>query len=138
MRVFVYGSLLSGLGNHRWLERGGAVLFAPAVLDETGWRLVSLGAFPAMVRTSYAEQQAVVGEVYEVDGPTLAALDRLEGVPHNYDRIEVQVRLGLSRAPVWTYAMLDCDWINCPDVVPGGDWRAYWTARAAAWERRTA
>jgi len=37
---------------------------------------VSLGAFPAMIAGGTT---AVVGEVYEIDPVTLAALDRLEG-----------------------------------------------------------
>lgn len=80
VRVFVYGTLRAGEPNHDLLD--GQILVRHA---RTGpvYELVDLGPFPAMVgggRTS------VVGEVYEIDRSTLAALDRLEGHPRLYQR----------------------------------------------------
>jgi len=72
-RVFVYGTLLSGEPNHRLLADAELV---GAARTEPDFDLVSLGAFPAMIAGGAT---AIAGEVYEVDRPTLDALDRLEG-----------------------------------------------------------
>jgi gamma-glutamylaminecyclotransferase len=79
-RVFVYGTLLAGEGNHALLQ---TARFIGAARTPPGFGLYDLGAFPGLVRGG---QAAVVGEVYEVDAPTLAALDDLEDHPTFYQR----------------------------------------------------
>ncbi|MBC7171469.1 MAG: gamma-glutamylcyclotransferase, partial [Polyangiaceae bacterium] len=69
VRVFVYGTLLAGEPNHRMLA--GARLVAEA-RTEPAFELRDLGPFPGLVRGG---AHVVVGEVYEVDGSTLVALD---------------------------------------------------------------
>jgi gamma-glutamylcyclotransferase (GGCT)/AIG2-like uncharacterized protein YtfP len=72
VRIFVYGTLLSGERNHRELR--GATLVGPArTLAE--WELVDLGPFPGI----RAGKSAVEGEVWLVDEAHLAALDAFEG-----------------------------------------------------------
>lgn len=114
-RVFVYGSLMSGLYNHRLLE--GARLIGQ---DRTrsAFSLQDLGSFPAMAAGG---STAVVGEVWEVDAPTLAELDRLEGHPRLYQRTRVVLA---SRRHAETYLMPLERVVDRPQV-PGGDWRAY-------------
>ena len=70
-RVFVYGTLRAGEPNHYLLDHHDLVARART---EAAFELVSLGAFPAMIAGGTT---AVVGEVYEIDPVTLAALDRL-------------------------------------------------------------
>lgn len=70
MMVFVYGTLLRGLGRHRAL--GKAPLRGHGI---TGGILRDLGDYPALVGGG----GAVHGEVFEVDGPTLQSLDAIEG-----------------------------------------------------------
>jgi gamma-glutamylcyclotransferase (GGCT)/AIG2-like uncharacterized protein YtfP len=87
-RIFVYGTLRVGESNSHLLD--GHELVA-RVRTEASFELVSLGAFPAMIAGGAT---AVVGEVYDVDPQTLAALDRLEGHPHFYRRTLIQLEDG--------------------------------------------
>lgn len=77
MKVFVYGTLLSGEGNHGLL-RGARLLEQ----DETpeGYIMYHLGGFPGVVPSDGTE--TVKGEVYAIDPAILARLDGLEGVNH--------------------------------------------------------
>jgi gamma-glutamylaminecyclotransferase len=113
-RVFVYGTLLAGEPNHRLLA--GARLVAEA-RTEAAFELRDLGAFPALVRGG---EGAVAGEVYEVDGPTLAALDRLEGHPRFYRRTPITLEDGTA---VETYLLAPAQAAGHP-VIDSGSWRA--------------
>jgi len=111
-RVFVYGTLRSGERNHHLLQNSKLVQRA-----RTGatFELVSLGAFPGMVAGG---NTAVVGEVYEIDAVTLAALDRLEDHPRFYQRRPIELDDGIE---VVAY-LLSADQVRgCPRI-PGGDW----------------
>jgi gamma-glutamylcyclotransferase (GGCT)/AIG2-like uncharacterized protein YtfP len=112
-RVFVYGTLLSGEPNHRLLV--GAELVGEA-RTEPAFDLVNLGAFPAMVPGGGT---AVAGEVYEVDPPTLDALDRLEGHPRFYRRHAVRLHDGDE---VLAY-LLTQDQARGRPRITSGDWR---------------
>lgn len=78
MKVFVYGTLLSGEGNHSLLR--GARLLGQ---DETheGYMMYHLGGFPGVVPSEGNE--TVKGEVYEINPAILERLDGLEGVNHH-------------------------------------------------------
>lgn len=82
-RVFVYGTLLSGQPNHRLLR--GAQLVGVA-RTRAAFGLFDYGPFPALAAGG---RHSVVGEVYEVDALTLAALDKLEGHPRFYRRTPI-------------------------------------------------
>lgn len=110
--VFVYGSLRSGMHNHRVM--GQSELLAEANL--TGFEMYQVSSFPAIV----AGEGCVKGELYLVDGATLDRLDRLEGHPHMYKRRLVTVQSGDVLAQAWVYV-----WQRPVDrlaPVPGGDW----------------
>lgn len=79
-RLFVYGSLMHGLGNHRHLK--GATWVGPA-LTSPSFDLFDLGAFPALVEGGARQ---VFGEVYEVTPEQLELIDQLEGHPTFYRR----------------------------------------------------
>lgn len=82
-RVFVYGSLKRGGGNHHLLAD--AALEGDAIVE--GLEMWDTGqGFPACV----PGDGAVEGEVYRVDDATLLAVDRLEGVPDLYERRRVE------------------------------------------------
>ena len=89
-RIFVYGSLLSGLSNHKLLEAYDAKLIGTA---RTGSRftMLDLGAFPGIVE---GNESQIVGEVYEVDHDCFAMLDRLEGYPDFYTRKRIRTSAG--------------------------------------------
>jgi len=119
-RVFVYGTLLSGEPNHRLLADAELV---GAARTEPDFDLVSLGAFPAMIAGGAT---AIAGEVYEVDRPTLDALDRLEGHPRFYRRRAVRLDDG---GEVLAY-LLTPDQVRGRPRITSGDWRR---ARKARW-----
>ena len=74
-RVFVYGTLKSGLSNHGWLR--GQKLLA-TTKTAACYRMFDLGGYPGMVES--AQGLAIQGEVWEVDAAALQQLDVLEGV----------------------------------------------------------
>lgn len=110
--VFVYGSLRRGMHNHGVM--GNSELLTEAHLS--GFEMYQVSSFPAIV----AGEGIVKGEVYLVDGATLARLDRLEGHPQMYRRSMVTVQAGDALCQVWVYV-----WqrpVSGLVQVPGGDW----------------
>lgn len=115
--VFVYGTLMRGEPNHRLLASAD---FVSAVHTEPCFALVDLGAFPAMLPGG---DTAVAGEVYAVDGDTLAALDRLEGHPHFYRRTLVRLNDGACAEAY----LLERDLTRDCRRIRSGDWRQHQT-----------
>lgn len=113
-RVFVYGTLLAGEGNHRLLAT--ATLVGEA-RTEPAFELRDLGHFPGLVKRGAC---SVTGEVYEVDAATLAALDRLEGHPRFYRRVCIALDDGTN---VETY-LLTPEQVEGRPVIPSGNWRS--------------
>ena len=114
MKLFVYGSLLSG---ERHNDRLGGAALLGSVLTEARYTLVDLGPYPALLEGGTT---SVAGEIYEVDGARLAALDDFEGHPDEYRRMPVRlVAGGLAEAYVLPRA-------QAPDgrVIASGNWRA--------------
>lgn len=111
-QVFVYGSLRRGMHNHRLMSK--AEFVAEASLS--GFSMYQVSSFPAIVPGN----GSVKGEIYLVDGATLARLDRLEGHPRMYRRELVTVQAGDVLAQVWVYV-----WqrpVSGMVSVPAGDW----------------
>lgn len=92
-KVFVYGSLKQGFGNHRLLE--GSKYLGEAV-TKPEFTMYDLGAFPAITRGGSSE---IHGEVYEVDDNVFQRLDALEGYPNFYDRMQIETPYGEA----WVY-----------------------------------
>ena len=88
MRVFVYGSLMSGGEYHEPLARSARLggFTTPAV-----WHLWDLDGYPAMTPGG---ARTVEGEVYRIDAATLAELDRIEEVPTLYQRATLDTPWG--------------------------------------------
>jgi gamma-glutamylaminecyclotransferase len=112
-RIFVYGTLRRGGSNHALLS--GAPCAGEATTREP-FAMFDLGGFPCIVPGG---EQPVVGEVFLVDGATLARLDELEDAPRWYRRTPVRLADG-SLAEAYLYAQ---DVGSAPRV-PGGDWLA--------------
>ena len=88
-KVFVYGTLKRGHGNHRLLESS---TFLGKAQTTGKWTMVGTGMpFPYLLKYDEANGGNVLGEVYEVDGNTYADLDNLEGVPTHYRRMKMSV-----------------------------------------------
>ena len=113
-RVFIYGTLLPGEGNHELLAtalRIGAARTLPV------YELVDLDAYPAMVAGGGT---AIAGEVWEVDAATLDALDRLEEHPGYYYRETIQLEDGQEAL---VYLLLEGEVTGLPRIA-SGDWCA--------------
>ncbi len=104
-RLFVYGTLLPGEGNHRLIERH-VRSARPATITGV---LVDLGAFPALI----PGDGIVRGVVLELASEAMAITDRLEGYhsgdDHSlYVRKEVSVQLDDGQeVQAWTYEYAD-------------------------------
>lgn len=89
-RLFLYGTLMRGMGNHGLLPRG---TFEREARTEPGWRLYASG-IPYLVRLDGGE--GVLGEIHNVDIETLERLDRLEGHPRWYQRTPLRLEDGVT------------------------------------------
>jgi gamma-glutamylaminecyclotransferase len=114
VRVFVYGTLMKGEGNHRRLLRD--VPCAGKARTAPEFDFYSLVGFPGLVRGG---ELSVRGEVYDVDGLTLAHLDVLEGHPKFYQRERIELDDG---GEAIAYLLQPGDVEGC-DRIPSGDWR---------------
>lgn len=118
-RVFVYGSLKRGFGNHPVLEGGGAKYLGTHVID-SGYRMFDMGGYyPGVTKAVDEPGHSITGEVYVVDEPTLQALDFLEGHPNYYERQKL-VETEWKRA--WIYLLRPEDVEGC-ESVESGDWQ---------------
>jgi gamma-glutamylcyclotransferase (GGCT)/AIG2-like uncharacterized protein YtfP len=123
-KVFVYGSLLSHMGNHRIL---GDSKMLGISRSPKNFAMIDLGYYPGVI-INESHPGNVVGEVYEVDDNTLYSLDRLEGYhpsdPKNglYDRIKIDTDFG--EAYIYIYNIRSCRRIS---FVENGDWKTYFS-----------
>ena len=81
VKLFVYGTLKIGCPLHFYLS--GATFIGEGFVQ--GFSMFHLGAFPCIVPVA-EKDKIVYGEIYGVDNDAIAAIDRLEGVPHMYVR----------------------------------------------------
>ena len=122
-KVFVYGSLLSGLGNHGLLSESKLVGITKT---PKSFNMLDLGSFPGVIEER--EGKAIIGEVYEVDDMTFNRLDQLEGYNKNnptrglYDRMIIETEFG--EAYMYTY---NNHYGGGDNIVEDGDWRKYYT-----------
>jgi len=122
-KVFVYGSLLSGMGNHRLLleSKKLGVSHSPE-----GFGMIDLGYFPGVVKIDRPGSR-VIGEVYEVNDETLTRLDRLEGYNHTdgtrglYNRLEIDTDFGKAFIYIFNNRYGESN-----HLVENGDWRTYY------------
>lgn len=116
--VFVYGSLLHGMGNHRVIAGSLRLCEDREIRTAPKYRLYSLGGFPGLVEGG---STAVLGELYVVEPATLERLDRLEGHPRFYER---KMILLASEIPVASY-VLPLERVEGCEEVASGDWRKF-------------
>lgn len=119
-RVFVYGSLMRGFGNHALINNQSFV--SKASVQE--FDLYTLGGFPAAVLSDRGDVH-IHGEVFEVDDTALARMDRLEGHPTFYKREEVEVWVDSLNGylPVFMYVYQGD--VSTKEHIPSGCWRSH-------------
>lgn len=115
-RVFVYGTLMTGMHNHFRLDNTGVRLLTKIAgangAFEMRTRITNAG-YPAPVVITEGEQENQIrGEVYEVSNQMLITLDRLEGHPEVYRREAVRVGYTLpgeqwASESMWMYIYVD-------------------------------
>ncbi len=99
--LFVYGTLKRGGSNHGQLA--GQKFVGPA-RTATGYRLFLLEGYPGMVPWQ-ADQEGVVGELWDVTDAALPQLDAFEGVPEGlYRREPVPLQPPHQAADAYLYA----------------------------------
>lgn len=128
MKLFVYGTLMSGFWNNRLLEAA-----TPLGVGRIPGTMFSLGGFPGIhLHDEWKDNPVVYGELYEIDESILARCDRLEGYrgpndPHNfYVRKSVNVahpKKEREETQAFVY-----EWNGMRQnhtIVHSGDWREY-------------
>ena len=97
MKVFVYGTLQRGSGNHRLLADarflGEAVTVSLFGMTDVGFPFVHADEAIA----------PVAGELFDVDEHCMRQLDRLEGEGSMYDRVTQDVMCGGKRHRAFMY-----------------------------------
>lgn len=103
-KIFVYGTLLEGQGNHRAFLSN-ARKFGEYT-TEPEFTMLHLGGFPGVVPEG---ETAVIGEVYEVTEEEFRHVDSLEGYNERnpksglYNRMQISTPFGLA----WMYTIND-------------------------------
>ena len=125
IRVFVYGSLKQGHGNHSLLQRSNAELIGRDTIRGPYIMYNLSNAFPAVARFPASEKRLkrrVYGEVYEGNQEMLNALDWLESNGRFYTRQKVRTEhLNLN---VWCYFVPDVfNAQNNHEIVSSGCWK---------------
>ncbi|GHA65104.1 gamma-glutamylcyclotransferase [Photobacterium aphoticum] len=115
MLVFAYGTLRAGESNAHFLAKATRL---GAYRLPAGYRLYDLGAYPAAIED--ADGTGLTGEVYAIDDAQLAALDRLEEYPEEYDRVLIKTPWG--EAWLYVYNAARDDALEQAPLIAGGDW----------------
>ena len=130
-KVFVYGTLRKGFGNHELL--GSSTLLGKAI-TESKYTMLHLGGFPGVVKGG---DTSITGEIYECDDQCVKRLDFLESHPEFYTRqmiLVLPVNSGDDQEASWeevqTY-LLPEKWLDSKQkVIVSGDW-----ARKSDWRQ---
>lgn len=123
-RLFVYGTFLPEEADHEIIAAGkhvGPTKTAP------GYQLIELNTLAGMIAGG---EGSVVGELYEVEYPILAACDKKRDHPNLYHRVEIELEDGTLAHTFLMHA----NQVRGKRRVKDGDWRK----RLAAEERPTA
>jgi gamma-glutamylaminecyclotransferase len=112
-KLFVYGTLMRGERAHHYLS---AARFLAEGWTAPRYWLADMGeGYPALVAGGTT---AVYGEIYRVDGSTLARLDAYEPAPDYYQRVRIEV----AGHDSWVYLLPEHEARGCAAIV-SGDWR---------------
>lgn len=114
IRIFVYGTLRRLCGNFANYLKDAVFVGTERTLER--FTMYDLGGCPAVVSGG---DIGVLGEVYDVTGPALAAIDSLEGYPDLYDRKLTKLADG---SDAWIYFLKEAPDVFRGTLVPTGNW----------------
>ena len=97
-KLFVYGTLKQGHGNHKYFLSKAKLL--GKFITPPKYTMYSLGGFPGVID---AGETSIHGEVYEVTDEEFARIDRLEGYPSMYTRKQIDTDYGKAWIYIWNY-----------------------------------
>ncbi len=107
--LFVYGTLRKGESNHTFLEHAD---FLGSYETAPEYSLYDLGGHPAVIEG----HSTIQGEIYLLDDKTLAEIDKLEDVPVEYRREQIDTPFGKA----WIYLYQDSSQLDV--ILSSGDW----------------
>ena len=110
VRLFVYGTLKAGHGNHTLLEEAGAKFLGYDAIRFNNAVFLDLGGFPATIRVSQVCPQLVRGEIWYGENNLLDSIDMLEGHPHFFRR--TKERTVIHDRNCWVYTIPDENWMS--------------------------
>ena len=84
--IAVYGSLRQGMGNHGLISQSTLIERRNVNIP---YKMISLGGFPGLVQD--VQENEIMIELYEVDPPTYARVERLEGYPSFYTKYSFEL-----------------------------------------------
>jgi gamma-glutamylcyclotransferase (GGCT)/AIG2-like uncharacterized protein YtfP len=116
-KVFVYGTLMEGYGNHRVVQE----YVADIVSATTTGELYQLTGYPGMLEGNDTVHGELITLKPDTEGEAISAMDRLEGHPNFYKRTIQTVCTGEGtehKAYVYIYQ----NGIHPDHYIPGGDW----------------
>ena len=96
--IFVYGTLRSGHSNHHLLKDARNYGIGTTVAN---YAMYLISGYPYV--NSCESRYPITGELFGVDTPTLAILDKMEGHPRYYERKEVSVMIDGTQYTAWMY-----------------------------------
>ena len=114
INLFVYGSLMSGLSAHHFIQAG---TFLGVCRTAPRYALVRWHGYPGLVDG----ERAIFGELYCISPQLLKVLDQFEGVPIHYLRREIS----LSSGDVAMGYSLQPDAQAISQAIPAICWRRY-------------
>lgn len=127
IRVFVYGTLKNGHGNHRLLASS---KFLGRSYIEGRYKMLSMGGFPGLVAAATLPECRISGEVYQVSEEVFQALDYLEGHPRFYERMKVPTQYKNAWAYFLPAAYLDRNYVDAGTCWQPSQAEAEWLAGA--------
>lgn len=118
-KVFVYGSLKMGYGNHHILSS--SKFLGNDLTKHDMYRMFSFGGFPGVIESPGQHGTYISGEVYEVDEETMKKLDILESNGFFYKREIVELSYWGN---AWMYLTIhyddsDLDYLEGVEVIDG-------------------
>lgn len=119
--VAVYGSLMKGLHNHRYLEDS---KLKGSFVTEPIYTLIDLGSYPGLYENGTT---SINMEVYEVDEHTLADIDGLEGYLEDNEELSMYIRKTISTPFGKAFGYIYNDFIEENEPITSGDWKEHIT-----------